>query len=190
MRLNNLASTLALIGAVSGALSVGLTPTAASAQMAVFDASAVANTAQQITQLKAQLDQMVKTYETVTSQLRKAEEAYNAVTGVRNLGDIFNNPALRQYLPADMKRVYDASQAGGYRGISGTVDEILKLEALSGSTKDQMRQINQPGEADNDAIVIFVTHKAAPADISHALSQFSATGVLVGQPVAIRIEQI
>lgn len=53
-----------------------------------------------------------------------------------------------------------------------------------------MRQINQPGEADNDAIVIFVTHKAAPADISHALSQFSATGVLVGQPVAIRIEQI
>ena len=42
-----------------------------------------------------------------------------------------------------MKRVYDASQAGGYRGISGTVDEILKLEALSGSTKDQMRQINE-----------------------------------------------
>lgn len=143
MRLNNLGSTLALIGALSGPLAVALTPTVASAQMAVFDASAVANTAQQITQLKSQLDQMVKTYETVTSQLRKAEEAYNAVTGVRNLGDIFNNPALRQYLPADMKRVYDASQAGGYKGISGTVDEILQLEALSGSTKDQMRQINE-----------------------------------------------
>ena len=73
----------------------------------------------------------------------ESTKSYNAVTGVRNLGDIFNNPALRKYLPADMKRVYDASQAGGYRGISGTVDEILKLEALSGSTKDQMRQINE-----------------------------------------------
>lgn len=141
MRKQNLVSALALAIGVAGP--VLTTPGAASAQMAVFDASSVANTAQQITQLKAQLDQMVKTYETVTSQLRKAEEAYNAVTGVRNLGDIFNNPALRQYLPADMKRVYDATQVGGYRGISGTVDEILKLEALSGTTKDQMRQINE-----------------------------------------------
>ena len=29
----------------------------------------------------------------------------------------FVSTPLRQYLPADMKRVYDASQAGGYRGI-------------------------------------------------------------------------
>lgn len=141
MRLNNLVSSLALIGVLSGPLVVALTPSAASAQMAVFDASAVANTAQQITQLKSQLDQMVKTYETVTSQLRKAEEAYNAVTGVRNLGDVFNNPELRKYLPTDMKRVYDASQAGGYRGISGTVDEILQMEVLQGGTKQQMEQI-------------------------------------------------
>jgi type IV secretion system protein VirB5 len=143
MRKHNLVSALALSLAIGLAGPVVTAPGVASAQMAVFDASSVANTAQQITQLKAQLDQMVKTYETVTSQLRKAEEAYNAVTGVRNLGDIFNNPALRKYLPADMKRVYDATQVGGYRGISGTVDEILKLEALSGSTKDQMREINE-----------------------------------------------
>ena len=46
------------------------------------------------------------------------------------------------------------------------------------------------GEADDDAIVIFVTHKAAPADVAHALSRFEATGVLVGHPVAIRIEEL
>ena len=31
---------------------------------------------------------------------------------------------------------------------------------------------------------------AAPADVAHALSQFGPTGVLVGKPVAIRIEEV
>ena len=53
-----------------------------------------------------------------------------------------------------------------------------------------MRQINQPGEADDKAVVLIVTHKAAPADVAHALSQFGLTGVLVGTPVAIRIEEV
>jgi homoserine dehydrogenase len=38
--------------------------------------------------------------------------------------------------------------------------------------------------------VLIVTHKAAPADVAHAMASFGRTGVLVGQPVAIRIEQI
>lgn len=141
MRLNLVVSAIALSMAIASPVVV--TPSIASAQLAVIDAGSIENTAKQLIQMKSQLDQMVKTYETVTSQLRKAEEAYNAVTGVRNLGDVFNNPALRQYLPQDMKRVYDASQAGGYRGVSGTIDEILALEGLKGSTSEQMRQINE-----------------------------------------------
>jgi len=72
----------------------------------------------------------------------------------------------------------------------GALAKIATCLGESGVSIDQMRQINQPGEADDDAIVIFVTHKAAPADIAEALGRFDATGVLVGKPVAIRIEEI
>lgn len=72
----------------------------------------------------------------------------------------------------------------------GALAKIATCLGEAGISIDQMRQINQPGQADDDAVVIFVTHKAAPADVAHALSQFAATGVLVGQAVAIRIEEV
>lgn len=72
----------------------------------------------------------------------------------------------------------------------GALAKIATCLGEAGVSIDQMRQINQPGEEDDDAVVIFVTHKAAPADVAHALSLFAATGVLVDQPVAIRIEEI
>ena len=71
----------------------------------------------------------------------------------------------------------------------GALAKIATCLGEAGISIDQMRQINQKGEADDDAIVLFVTHKAAPADIAHALARFAATGVLVGDPVAIRIEE-
>ena len=71
----------------------------------------------------------------------------------------------------------------------GALAKIATCLGEAGVSIDQMRQINRKGEEDDDAIVLFVTHKAAPADIAHALSQFAATGVLVGDPVAIRIEE-
>ncbi|RID93230.1 homoserine dehydrogenase [Gemmobacter lutimaris] len=72
----------------------------------------------------------------------------------------------------------------------GALAKIATCLGEAGISIDQMRQINQPGEDDDDAIVIFVTHKAAPADVAHALASFQQTGVLVGQPVAIRIEEL
>jgi homoserine dehydrogenase len=72
----------------------------------------------------------------------------------------------------------------------GALAKIATCLGESGISIDQMRQINQPGEEDDDAIVIFVTHKAAPADIAHAMTRFGNTGVLVDTPVAIRIEEI
>jgi homoserine dehydrogenase len=38
--------------------------------------------------------------------------------------------------------------------------------------------------------VLIVTHKATRDDVNHATSRFAATGVLVGAPVAIRIEEV
>ena len=72
----------------------------------------------------------------------------------------------------------------------GALAKIATCVGEAGISIDQMRQLNQPGEADDKAVVLIVTHKAAPADIAHAMAGFAATGVLVGQPVAIRIEEV
>ncbi len=72
----------------------------------------------------------------------------------------------------------------------GALAKIATALGEAGVSIDQMRQLNQPNEADDKAVVLIVTHKAAPADIAHALSQFAATGVLMGEPVAIRIEEV
>ena len=72
----------------------------------------------------------------------------------------------------------------------GALAKIATCIGDAGISIDQMRQINKPGEADNKATVLLVTHKAAPADITHAMAQFDQTGVLVGAPVAIRIEEV
>jgi len=72
----------------------------------------------------------------------------------------------------------------------GALAKVATCIGEAGISIDQMRQINQPGEADDKATVLIVTHKAAPADIAHALSTFTATGVVVGAPVAIRIEEV
>ncbi|MDO9637557.1 MAG: homoserine dehydrogenase [Pseudotabrizicola sp.] len=72
----------------------------------------------------------------------------------------------------------------------GALAKIATALGEAGISIDQMRQLNQPNEADNKATVLIVTHKAQPADVAFALAQFGHTGVLIGAPVAIRIEEV
>ena len=72
----------------------------------------------------------------------------------------------------------------------GALAKIATALGEAGISIDQMRQLNQPNEADNKAIVLIVTHKASPADVGFAMAQFDKTGVLIGAPVAIRIEEV
>jgi homoserine dehydrogenase len=72
----------------------------------------------------------------------------------------------------------------------GALAKIATCLGEAGISIDQMRQLHRPGDRAEDAVVLIVTHKAAPADIAHALSSFAPTGVLVGKPVAIRIEEV
>ena len=69
----------------------------------------------------------------------------------------------------------------------GALAKIATCLGDAGVSIDQMRQYGHPGA---NAPVLIVTHKAAPDDLAHALTRFAATGVLVGDPVAIRIEEV
>ncbi len=67
---------------------------------------------------------------------------------------------------------------------------LAKIATVIGEAGISIDRMHQYGHSDAHAPVLIVTHRAAPQDIAHALSRFAATGVLVGEPVALRIEEI
>ncbi|MGP3697490.1 homoserine dehydrogenase [Rhodobacter sp. NSM] len=69
----------------------------------------------------------------------------------------------------------------------GALAKIATALGEAGISIDRMRQYGHEG---GHAPVLIVTHKATRDDISHAMSRFGGTGVLVGEPVAIRIEEV
>ncbi|KPQ07063.1 MAG: homoserine dehydrogenase [Rhodobacteraceae bacterium HLUCCA12] len=69
----------------------------------------------------------------------------------------------------------------------GALARIATVLGESGISIDRMRQYSHDGA---HAPVLIVTHRAASDDIRHALERFAATGVLVGAPVAMRIEEV
>jgi type IV secretion system protein VirB5 len=110
------ASAIALLCATQAAHAQG---------MPVLDVSNLAQAILTVRQLQQQ-------YVMITSQ-------YEAQIGNRGLGDIFNDPALRDYLPDQWQSVYDTAKRGQLDGISGVADSIARNEALIAYTPGQQR---------------------------------------------------
>jgi type IV secretion system protein VirB5 len=99
-----------------------------------LDAPAVLNQAQTMAQWARQYQQMV-------DQIQGLERQYKALSGARNLGQILNNPALRNYLPDEWAGVYDQVRSGGLAGLSGTAKAIYTAEQFnSAATGGKRRQ--------------------------------------------------
>ncbi|MDT0683258.1 homoserine dehydrogenase [Roseicyclus sp. F158] len=69
----------------------------------------------------------------------------------------------------------------------GALARIATALGECGVSIDRMRQT---GHDDISAPVLIVTHKASAADLQAALEAFKSTGVLIGEPVALRIEDV
>lgn len=67
---------------------------------------------------------------------------------------------------------------------------LAKIATLLGETGISIDRMRQYGHADTTAPVVIVTHKTTKDAVDHALAQFAETGVVAGDPVAIRIEQV
>lgn len=112
----------------------------AHAQIPVTDGASIANSIQQqietMAKWKMQYDQMV-------SQIDQMKQQYQSLTGSRGLGQIMNNPALRDYLPSDWQGVYDSVKTGGYSGLSGRAVSIYEsnkvYDACAGFADSQQR---------------------------------------------------
>ena len=72
-------------------------------QQVMSDITQIQNQVQQITQLQSQL---------------------KSITGSRNLGDVFDNPVLKNYVPPEAYTLLNAVQSSGYAGLTPTAKAL------------------------------------------------------------------
>ena len=72
-------------------------------QQVLDDVTSIQNQVQQITQLQNQLD---------------------SINGMRNLGQVFNNPTLKNYVPAEAYTYLNAVDTSGYSGLNATAKTL------------------------------------------------------------------
>ena len=65
---------------------------------------------------------------------------------------------------------------------------LARVAAVLGEAGVSINRMRQYGHDEASAPVLIVTHRCARADLDRALEGFAATGVVLGEPVAIRIE--
>jgi type IV secretion system protein VirB5 len=90
-------------GAVCVVLAIG--SNAHASGIPIFDGAAAVSNAEQMAKWVAQIQEM-------KNQLDQAKQTYSSMTGSRGLGNIMNNPALKNYIPADWQKVYDSVMMG------------------------------------------------------------------------------
>ena len=67
---------------------------------------------------------------------------------------------------------------------------LAKVATVLGDAGVSISRMRQYGHADASAPVLIVTHKTTPDAIAIATAAFPATGVVEGEPVALRIEEL
>ena len=80
-----------------------------------------------------QLSQLKQQYETMQQQYQQLQQTYNSISGIRNMGDIANNPALRKYLPSDYQQTLKLGTGvanGQYGGLDGAVNAMKQASKI------------------------------------------------------------
>ncbi len=90
---------------------------AANAGIPVIDVAALVQAVQEVMQSIQQITNQIR-------QIEQLQQQYQAITGVRNLGDVVNNPALQNYLPANTTDLFGNVQSGGYGGLTNSAKAL------------------------------------------------------------------
>lgn len=78
--------------------------------------------------------------------LETAERQYQSFTGSRNLGDILNNPLIRDQLPLDVHIILKNAERGNYEAVAKASARILKEETLTGNYETDRQNLDARAE--------------------------------------------
>lgn len=105
----------------------------AHAGIPTIDVANLVSSLQQVFAWIEQYEQMMQQIEGVRQQVSQAERTYNSLSGIRNMGDLVNNPALRSYLPSDWNQTLSVlSRPGGFDNLSSSVTAIRDAARITG----------------------------------------------------------
>jgi len=111
----------------------------AQAGIPVIDGANLAQSIQQVWAWAQQYQQMIDQIQNQVEQIRQLEQQLESMNGIRNMGDLVNNPASRNYLPADYATMLN-SGVSGWASIAAAAkrfDESLStLDPSSDTAKD------------------------------------------------------
>lgn len=79
----------------------------------VIDAANLVQTVQQVINDITQISNQV-------AQITQLQQQLSSITGSRSLGMVFNNPVLRNYVPAEAYTLINAIDTSGYSGLNST----------------------------------------------------------------------
>jgi type IV secretion system protein VirB5 len=94
------------------ASAVGTTPARATG-IPVIDVANLIQTIQQVLNDITEIQNQVQ-------QITQLQNQLNSINGFRNLGQVHNNPMLRNYVPAEAYTFVNAVDTGGYSGLTST----------------------------------------------------------------------
>lgn len=83
----------------------------------VIDAANLIQTVQQVMDDITSIQNQVQ-------QIRQLQTQLESINGVRNLGNVFNNPLLKNYVPAEGYRYLNVIGTSGYAGLSSTAKAL------------------------------------------------------------------
>ena len=128
------------------------------AGLPVFDGSALSNSinswAAQAQAMANQLKQLQEQYQTMQRQYQQLQQTYQSISGIRNMGDIVNNPALRKYLPPDYQQVLTLGTGvanGNYGTLDGAVNGMKQASKILDITETKIDPNSRTGKAYQDA---------------------------------------
>ncbi len=103
---------------IAAAVLIAFGANAAHAQgIPVIDAANLAQTIQQVLDGITQINNQVQ-------QINQLQSQINSINGIRNLGNVFNNPLLQNYVPAEAYTYVNAINTSGYSGLNATAKSL------------------------------------------------------------------
>jgi type IV secretion system protein VirB5 len=110
-RFKKLAATASIVAAAFG------TAPARAQGIPVIDVANLVQTIQQVLNDITEIENQVQ-------QITQLQNHLASINGMRNLGNVFNSPLLRNYVPAEAYTYLNAVNTGGYSGLTGTAKAL------------------------------------------------------------------
>lgn len=115
----------------------------------VVDAGSIAQAVIQVDQMRQQLLQ-------AQNLVKQQKASYDAIIGSRDIGQLFNNPALRQYLPSGMQSLYSDIKNKNVDGIANRMAQTARQyqnNSTAGTNSTDIQKQKQENAVYNKLVI-------------------------------------